>query len=1010
MRPPRSGSKSPVKEKGNKIMRPPKVVKGDHSSSPTPARPKNLNYNIVDDDADEPPIPEIDIELGDLDTKETTTSTASNTNSQDEKKELKKGRSKTSESAASPVRSDSKQSNSIRESKSSRFKGKNVLQYTLWAHYLSIGASSMCLCMGFFSALWTNAHTYHCKINGQSISSNYLYLSDGSCPTVYVNPGGQIKEVCCDPNADPGLEGYLIIGLIYIFYSFFILFYENTTWGYGLWQPNDTVFYRNRISPIGLLHMVVGIAGLYNYATCLGGSCLMVAGGAYIYAALRNEAGDGDREYNRKEKEKKKVLKSNEDERSAISYLFTNPCKFVAKVYKEDKLSTYFWLFIYIALNAILFSYTVYLWYLAVDAMKDGLLNGTIAVQCDTLMCHVNRKVVKYGPISHWAPWAKGCGNCLNMNCSLLLLPVVKMILRKINNMGETFDKSQKTDCCSHFFAHPFTRYIPLNKNIEFHKLCAIMVFIYSWLHVIFHYANLYTANYATLRIFHFLQWDGTDYFTGAVVTFAMFIIYSGAFDRLRRVKYEIFFNTHQWFILFYVAMFLHGPRFFYWTCIPVILYIFERLMQFFRGSKPYLVSKVEWIPPVMAIYFRPAFKEDLIFKEGQYLYLNCPHISPSEWHPFTISSAYDDLNNGPRIHLETGEEVVEVPRPKNLPANAKWNKYCLASQDYQAMDPNDYIDKSETGYNDYITVHIKVFGLEDPHARTWTRKLKEYFELLSPGKKFPFYFNKRDARGEITIGRQYGPDGKDPILRVDGPHSAPAQHYVHYGTLMLIGAGIGLTPCVSIMTSLVKYRWKKNFHPEILHFYWVIRYNEIESYQWLVHQLTELCFTLKKGRYANQIEKRYYLEINIYVTGYDANEHLQDKSNLHRSKKNALHNVNINSTIVSPTFQAEQLYEKLLNPTVDSKGQISKMKNQRQSTNSTLNSNSENRLQDIWIWNGRPHWDEIFQEMKDQRQHRDIGVCFCGTPAIGSDLKNMCEKYSSRKEDVLFSLHKENF
>lgn len=70
----------------------------------------------------------------------------------------------------------------------------------------------------------------------------------------------------------------------------------------------------------------------------------------------------------------------------------------------------------------------------------------------------------------------------------------------------------------------------------------------------------------------------------------------------------------------------------------------------------------------------------------------------------------------------------------------------------------------------------------------------------------------------------------------------------------------------------------------------------------------------------------------------------------------------------------------------------------------------AENRLQDIWIWNGRPQWDEIFREMKEQRQHTDIGVCFCGSPAIGIDLRAMCEKYSSVEEECLFSLHKENF
>lgn len=74
--------------------------------------------------------------------------------------------------------------------------------------------------------------------------------------------------------------------------------------------------------------------------------------------------------------------------------------------------------------------------------------------------------------------------------------------------------------------------------------------------------------------------------------------------------------------------------------------------------------------------------QEDFKFKEGQYLYLNCPHVSANEWHPFTISSAPDDLKFGPRIHLVSGEEVAEVPRPRGLPSSVKW-KWVLVYSKY---------------------------------------------------------------------------------------------------------------------------------------------------------------------------------------------------------------------------------------------------------------------------------------------------------------------------------------
>lgn len=44
---------------------------------------------------------------------------------------------------------------------------------------------------------------------------------------------------------------------------------------------------------------------------------------------------------------------------------------------------------------------------------------------------------------------------------------------------------------------------------------------------------------------------------------------------------------------------------------------------------------------------------------------------------------------------------------------------------------------------------------------------------------------------------------------------------------------------------------------------------------------------------------------------------------------------------------------EGMMNPTISSKGMVSYMKS---------NPMAPNRFQDIWVWNGRPNWDEIFQ------------------------------------------------
>jgi hypothetical protein len=68
-------------------------------------------------------------------------------------------------------------------------------------------------------------------------------------------------------------------------------------------------------------------------------------------------------------------------------------------------------------------------------------------------------------------------------------------------------------------------------------------------------------------------------------------------------------------------------------------------------------------------------------------------------------------------------------------------------------------------------------------------------------------------------------------------------------------------------------------------------------------------------------------------------------------------------------------------------------------------------RLQDLWGWNGRPEWEQVFAQVAEQAAARQsIGVAFCGTPVIGKSIKEMCKKHSSAASGVLFKLHKENF
>lgn len=549
----------------------------------------------------------------------------------------------------SPARSTSSQK--LAESPPTVDKWK-PLQYALWAHYMGYGSAMLCFWFGITAVLWDSPHFYHCHVNGQSISPIYISVN-GVCGAIYKG-----NYICCDPTDSSPIKGNTAVGALYIVYAIYLTFIENDEWGYGLWFPKDSFFFPYRISPMGIIHMIIAIIGFSNYATALAAVCLFCTGIVYNVATYRFEAGDGGREQRKQEREKSN--KSSDSWLPKFSEINMNPIKFLRRIYREDKLSSYVWLFLYFLLNFVLFVYTLLAWNAAAEEMRHGLIRGDLDYDCESPECAMARQIIKTGPISRYAPWAKACGGCLNLNCALVLFPVTRLLLGKLNNLGTSYSRYQRANSgfFARFFAHPITRYIPLNKNIEFHKICAASIFFFTWGHTICHCLNLSRAAETTLWIFRSFTWYGTDFFTGGVVSLAMFFIYSAAPDIVRRANFEIFFTSHHFFIIFYLFMFQHGPVFIYWTMVPVLLYLIERYLQTKRGNHAFVVTKVEWIPPVMALQFRPINKEHFQFKEGQYLYLNCPAISPSEWHPFTISSAQDDLNNGPRF-LSTLSECL---------------------------------------------------------------------------------------------------------------------------------------------------------------------------------------------------------------------------------------------------------------------------------------------------------------------------------------------------------------
>ena len=571
-------------------------------------------------------------------------------------------------------------------------------------------------------------------------------------------------------------------------------------------------------------------------------------------------------------------------------------------------------------------------------------------------------------------------------------MPVARNILRAFNHCIKGRHGGERR--CSKFML----RLIPLSKNIAFHKLVAKVMSLCAVGHMFGHGMN-YAINPDVALLFTSYSWA-----TGVLITVSMFIIFSAATTAVKHAHFEIFWWAHHFFIVFFVCLFAHGKVFYQWALLPVLLYIAERFLRYWRGIKRVAVRRVDWIKPVMAIEFRHEHGlQDFPFVEGQYVYLNCPVVSKHEWHPFTISSAVGDLE-----------------------------------------------------LDNYVSCHIRV------HPGGWTEKVKDVMSMLNPKDDWPVDFSHRDQQtGGAAAGKYLYLDGKTPLLRVDGPHPAPAMHYVSYDRIVIIGAGIGLTPCNSVLRAVLKHKWRKGFNPRRLTFCWVVRQAELKSFRWFIETLTALEHQLLTDRHTGAVPNSNVVDMHIFVTGvsrqtadggapptpkrsYRATHDFQSWEEKNRDARA----VSAAASFVPAWFTADDLARCMVLPPAKSTDFARIMRGGPELQQSVA-------LQDIYCWDGRPQWNQVFATLKAEAQAArparpaaaaaaippahplppgisaappprqfaagstggdgggsatEIGVCFCGAPVIGKDLRKACTNFSSLDDRVIFKLHKENF
>ncbi|NXC56991.1 NOX1 oxidase, partial [Aleadryas rufinucha] len=297
--------------------------------------------------------------------------------------------------------------------------------------------------------------------------------------------------------------------------------------------------------------------------------------------------------------------------------------------------------------------------------------------------------------------WARASAKCLNFNSMLILLPVCRNLLsflrgtcsccrrtlRKQLDHNLTFHKlvayALALLTAVHTIAHLFNleRYNQSQQATD-GSLPAVLSKMHlqgsnKWL-------NPIHSNQTTVEYVAFTTIPGL---TGVIITLALILMVTSSTEFIRRNYFELFWYTHHLFLVYFAGLVIHGiaglvrgqteqsmaevpphhcaeyltqwdqncthvcckdPEFgsipaesWKWVLAPIILYVFERILRVWRAQQKVVVTKVVMHPArVLELQMQ---KKGFCMEVGQYIFVNCPAISPLEWHPFTLTSAPEE-------------------------------------------------------------------------------------------------------------------------------------------------------------------------------------------------------------------------------------------------------------------------------------------------------------------------------------------------------------------------------
>ncbi|KAM7339374.1 hypothetical protein ACRRTK_002858 [Alexandromys fortis] len=522
-----------------------------------------------------------------------------------------------------------------------------------------------------------------------------------------------------------------------------------------------------------------------------------------------------------------------------------------------------------------------------------------------------------------WLALARAPAACLNFNCLLVLLPVCRNLLSFLRGSAA---------CCSTRVRRQ------LDRNLTFHKMVAWMIALHTAIHTVAHLFNVELSvdarmnrsdpdaaalsrigdregeeflNFARARIENpagglYVAVTRVAGITGVVITLCLVLILTSSTATIRRSYFELFWFTHHLSAVFFLGLAVHGvERIVRGQTAPSLAvhdvgFCEDKIPEWgrnprcpvpkFAGSAP---ATWKWILGPMVLYLCERLVR--LWRARQKVV-----VTKVVTHP---GGTFELQMQKRGFRMAVGQYVfLQCPRVSRL----EWHPFTLTSA------PEE----------DVFSVHVRVAG-------DWTEALFRACGCDRP---------------------EFQEAWKLPKIAVDGPFGTASEDVFSYEVVMLVGAGIGVTPFASVLKSV----WYKrcggdaDLRLKKIYFYWLCR--DAQAFEWFA-DLLQLLETQMQAQGQGD-----FLSCRIFLTGWDDAQ--ADHFAVHHDE---------DTDVITGLRQKTQY--------------------------------------------GRPNWELEFKTIAGQHPSTRIGVFLCGPEALARTLNKQSISHSEPgPRGVHFIFNKENF